>query len=86
VRTWPAQGAAEQLRQWPALVYIAERVEASPLFVGLLLIGSFAAGRADDVSDIDLVAVVAQGRFAEAWADRRELDVMPREVVDTADR
>jgi hypothetical protein len=49
-------------------------VEASPLFEGLLLIGSFAVGKADDVSDIDLVAVVADGRFAEAWADRHELE------------
>jgi hypothetical protein len=74
MRTWPARGVAEQLRQWPTLVHIAALVEASPLFEGLLLIGSFAAGRADDVSDIDLVGVVAEGSFSEAWATRRELE------------
>jgi len=40
---------------------------------GLMLLGSFAAGRADEVSDVDLVAVVADGLFREAWARRREL-------------
>ena len=41
---------------------------------GLLLLGSFAGGRADEISDVDLVAVAADGRFADAWARRRELE------------
>jgi hypothetical protein len=45
-----------------------------PQLDGLLLLGSFAAGGADQISDVDLVAVVAEGRFAEAWARRREME------------
>ncbi|MBA3365280.1 MAG: hypothetical protein H0U03_05775 [Actinobacteria bacterium] len=44
-----------------------------PEFDGLMLLGSFARGAADEVSDVDFVAVVADGRFAEAWGRRREL-------------
>jgi hypothetical protein len=45
-----------------------------PELDGLLLLGSFAAGRADQISDVDLVAVVAEGRFDDAWSRRRELE------------
>jgi hypothetical protein len=45
-----------------------------PELDGLLLLGSFAAGRADPISDVDLVAVIAEGRFDDAWARRRELE------------
>ena len=44
-----------------------------PHLDGLLLLGSFADGRADEISDVDLVAVVADGKFSEAWAGRRDL-------------
>jgi Nucleotidyltransferase domain len=73
IRDWSHRAEAEQLRQWPALVHVAERVNESPALDGLLLIGSFASGRADDLSDVDLVVVVAEGRFAEAWKQRATL-------------
>jgi predicted nucleotidyltransferase len=64
----------ERLRLWPALVELVVRIEARPeLFDGAILMGSLVEGRGDDLSDIDLMAVVAEGRFADAWAARREL-------------
>ena len=71
---WPTRPQAERLRQWPLIVYATEKVSSIPDLDGLLLLGSFAAGRADQISDVDLVAVVAEGRFDEAWARRRELE------------
>lgn len=72
---WPARARAESLRQWPLIVHAAETAAAIPELDGLLLLGSFASGRADEVSDVDLVAVVADGCFAEAWARRREMEL-----------
>jgi hypothetical protein len=74
VLDWPARPKAERLRQWPLIVHAAEKASNMPEVEGLLLLGSFAAGRADQISDVDLVAVVAEGRFAEAWERRRELE------------
>ena len=71
---WPTRPEAERLRQWPLIVYATEKVSSIPDLDGLLLLGSFAAGRADQISEVDLVAVVAEGRFDEAWARRRELE------------
>jgi hypothetical protein len=65
---------AEELRQWPLIEYAAEKAEAIPEVDGLLLLGSFAAGRADQISDVDLVVVVAEERFNDAWARRREFE------------
>ncbi len=45
-----------------------------PEFDGLMLLGSFASGRADEISDVDFVAVVADGQFRKAWERRRELE------------
>lgn len=73
-RDWPTRPHAEALRQWPLIVHAAELVENSDLYDGLLLIGSFVTGHADEVSDVDLIAVVAAGRFREAWRGRRELE------------
>jgi hypothetical protein len=70
VHDWPGRPEAERLRQWPLIVHAAETAASSPDADGLLLLGSFAAGRADQVSDVDLVVVVAAGRFDEAWARR----------------
>jgi hypothetical protein len=74
VLDWPKRSEAERLRQWPLIVHAAERVLRMPELDGLLLLGSFAAGRADQISDVDLVAVVAAGQFDDAWARRRELE------------
>jgi hypothetical protein len=73
VLDWPARPEAERLRQWPLIVHAAEQVWAMPDLDGLLLLGSFAAGSADQISDVDLLAVVAEGRFDQAWERRREL-------------
>lgn len=35
--------------------------------------GSLVEGHGDDLSDVDLMAVVHEGRFAEAWAARADL-------------
>jgi hypothetical protein len=71
---WPTRTQAERLRQWPLIVHAAEKVSEIPELDGLLLLGSFAAGRADEISDVDLVAVVADGRFEGAWVRRREIE------------
>lgn len=71
---WPTRKQAEGLRQWPIFVHLAEQVARIDALDGLMLLGSFAAGTADDVSDVDFVAVVARGRFREAWEQRVSLD------------
>jgi hypothetical protein len=72
---------AQSLRQWPIIVDLAERVARIPEFDGLLLLGSFAAGVADDLSDVDFVAVVADCRFPEAWRLRSALETPGRLVA-----
>ena len=71
---WPKRAAAGRLRQWPLIVHAAEKAASMEELDGLLLLGSFAAGRADEISDVDLVAVVADGRFNEAWERRRDFE------------
>jgi hypothetical protein len=44
---------------------------------GVIAIGSFARGDPDELSDIDLLAVVAAGAFETAWAQRQQLPVDP---------
>jgi predicted nucleotidyltransferase len=74
VLDWPTRPRAERLRQWPLIVHAAETAAKLPELDGLMLLGSFAAGRADEVSDVDLMAVVGDGCFEDAWARRRELE------------
>jgi hypothetical protein len=71
---WPARSKAERLRQWPLIVHAVEIAATVPGLDGLLLLGSFSAGRADQISDVDLVAVVAEGRFDEAWDRRHDFE------------
>lgn len=73
VRAYPGRERAEQLRQWPTFSYVVETVAANSAFDALFLCGSFATGRADDVSDIDFIAAVADGRFDEVWEQRGTL-------------
>ena len=54
-------------------MYVVERVANHPAFEALFLCGSFATGRADEVSDIDFIASIADGRFEEAWEQRSTL-------------
>lgn len=58
------------LRQQAVLRQIVERAAAIDAIEGMILIGSFAGGRPDAFSDLDLIAVVADGRLDEAWDDR----------------
>lgn len=74
MREWPGQRGAERLRLWPVLAEAVRRIEArAELFEGAVLMGSLVEGGGDDLSDVDLLAVVAEGRFADAWAARGEL-------------
>jgi hypothetical protein len=70
---WPGRAHAETLRQWPTFAHVARRVAEAPTLDGLIIAGSFADGRADDVSDVDFIVVVAEGRFEEAWEQRAHL-------------
>ncbi|MEO5575409.1 MAG: nucleotidyltransferase domain-containing protein [Gaiellaceae bacterium] len=70
---WPWIEAACRLRQWSRIADLAERVAAAPHLAGLLLLGSFARGEADSLSDVDFIVVIEPGRFDEAWQKRHDL-------------
>jgi Nucleotidyltransferase domain len=70
---WPGMDAAAQSRQWPRIVDLAERVEGAAELTGLLLLGSFARGESDSLSDVDFIVVVEPDWFDEAWARRHQL-------------
>lgn len=74
IRAWPGQRQARELRHWPTLAYVAERVARSELLDALIVIGSFAKAQADEASDLDLMIAVSEGRFEEAWERRAELE------------
>jgi len=69
---WPGRRAAERLRQWPHIVGLAEAASTLP-FAGVALLGSFARGEADDLSDVDFVVFAGEGAFPDAWEDRHRL-------------
>lgn len=62
------------LRQEPVLERLRRRVTAEDALEGALLLGSFATQSADALSDLDVLVVVAEGRFAESWAARERLE------------
>ena len=70
---WEHEGIARGARQWPTLEPLIERVEASPLLEGMVLVGSFARGQVDPLSDPDLVVVAPEDGFEAAWAARDDL-------------
>jgi hypothetical protein len=72
INDWPGRSAAERLRQWPRLQEFAEAA-ATPPFLGVVLLGSFARGEADDLSDVDFVVFAAEGDFEAAWEQRHRL-------------
>jgi hypothetical protein len=74
VPDWPKRAEAQRLRQWPIIAHVSERVASMQEFDGLILVGSFAGGTADEMSDVDLISVVADGRFRAAWERREELE------------
>jgi predicted nucleotidyltransferase len=62
-------------RQEPAIRSLADHVEHSPYLGAAVLVGSFAEGKADDVSDVDLFLITREDQFSEAWKSRHELHV-----------
>lgn len=62
-------------RQQRLLDALAEYVEHSAEIGALVVVGSFAAGRADAVSDLDLFFITYEDNFKQAWECRRELHV-----------
>ena len=61
-----------ELRQWPHIRQLAGAA-VKPPFIGAVLLGSFARGEADDLSDVDFVVFAAEGSFSEAWERRHSL-------------
>lgn len=67
---WPGRRRAERARQWPVLERTVERIAELDAFEGVIALGSLVEGDLDEVSDLDLIAVTAPGRFEDAWAAR----------------
>ena len=70
---WPGRETARTTRQWSALIALIEGVSQLGGVDGLLLIGSLAAGTADELSDIDVIVVTARGSFEAVWERRHVL-------------
>lgn len=63
----------DQLRQWRSICRLVESVEASTRWAALLVVGSFATGQADAMSDVDAFILVEPGTFSGGWDHRHEL-------------
>jgi len=72
ITDWPGRTAAERLRQWPLVLGLAEAASSAP-FLGVVLLGSFARGEADDISDVDFIVFAEEGAFEQAWQQRHRL-------------
>jgi hypothetical protein len=72
INDWPGRKAAERLRQWSRVLQLAEGA-ARPPFLGVVILGSFARGDGDDLSDVDFIVFAAEGEFEEAWRQRHRL-------------
>jgi predicted nucleotidyltransferase len=70
---WPGRERAESVRQWPVIEGLAARAAEIDGIDGVILLGSFARGDPDELSDVDALAVVSSGRFQDVWANRRRL-------------
>ena len=62
-------------RQEGVLDRLAQYVEQSADIGAMVVLGSFAKGTADALSDLDLFFITHQDRFQEAWERRRDLHV-----------
>ncbi len=62
-------------RQRATLARVAGAVTRAPWLDALLLVGSLASDTADALSDVDLLVVVREDHFEQAWADREALQV-----------
>lgn len=65
----------DRYRQGPTIQRLADYITESPHFGAALLVGSFAEGRADALSDVDLIFIVNEGHFRKAWELRGNLHV-----------
>jgi Nucleotidyltransferase domain len=74
---WPGRERAQASRQWATLEETVRRASEIEALDGLIAIGSIARGDPDELSDIDLLAVVASGEFETAWAQRDRLAADP---------
>jgi hypothetical protein len=72
INDWHGRSAAERRRQWPRILGLAEAAVSAP-FLGVVLLGSFARGEADDLSDVDFTVFAAEGEFEAAWEQRHRL-------------
>lgn len=71
---WPGRDAAKALRQWSTIERLTDAARSrASVFAAAILVGSFAAGHADHLSDIDLILIAPEGGFADAWAQRHDL-------------
>jgi hypothetical protein len=70
VYAWPGREVAKQLRLWPTLDKVIEQACASDVFGAGFLLGSLARGEGDDYSDIDLMLLVRDGCWDDAWSHR----------------
>jgi hypothetical protein len=57
------------------LTKITDAVSRATWLDALLVVGSLADGAADALSDIDLLVIVREGQFEQAWAERGALHV-----------
>jgi predicted nucleotidyltransferase len=81
IADWPLRRRAEQLRQWPTLVRLVERAHTLPGFGAFVLVGSFAGGSPDHMSDVDAIISIDDGAFELAWDSRSALFESPPAVA-----
>jgi len=62
-------------RQGRTIQRLADYVDESSHLGAAVLVGSFAKGTADDLSDVDLFLIATVGNFQQAWEARRYLHV-----------
>jgi hypothetical protein len=67
--------ASSPLRQLATLAALAEHITGSSVLDGAILVGSFAHGRPDAASDLDLLVCARDGYFVTAWQQRTALQV-----------
>ena len=67
--------ASGPLRQSATLAALLEHITASSVLDGAILLGSFAHGTPDALSDLDLIVCARDGHFATAWQQRTALRV-----------